>query len=327
MKPLEHRYDMQLIFDCADGNPNGDPDAGNMPRVDPETLQGLVSDVCQKRKVRDWVYIELADGDTPKPGYDIFFGHAGLPERQILNPQIAEAHLASLTEEERAEYEATPVKKREEKLKALSQKHAKDARGYLCRTRFDIRTFGAVLSTGLNAGQVRGPVQATFARSVDPVVAVEAAITRKAVSREEDAREQIAKDGIITGTMGRKNLIPYGLYVSHWFVNPKLAHQTGFDRDDLRVLCDAILGMFEADRSASRGMMATRALHVFRHDSELGNARAHQLFERIDIARIDAAKPPRSYRDYRVTVDREALPDGIAHFDLCDPADYQRFFA
>lgn len=321
MTALTNRYDLILLFDCSDGNPNGDPEAGNMPRVDPETLQGLVSDVCQKRKLRDWVYLTQMEDGRPKWGYDIFFGHSGLPERQVLNAQIEEAHLASLSQEEREQYERASDKTKA--LKEQSKKHARDAAGYLCRTRFDIRTFGAVLSTGLNAGQVRGPVQCTFARSTHPVLILEAAITRKAVAKQEDADKQMAEDGIITGTMGRKNLIPYGLYLSRWFVNPKLAHQTGFSQEDFHVLCDGLINMFETDRSASRGMMATRALYAFRHQNELGNARSHQLFDRLSLTRKNPDLPPRAFSDYRITLDRSDLPPGISVYNLCEPASYR----
>jgi len=319
------RYELALIFDCKDGNPNGDPDAGNMPRVDPETLQGLVSDVCQKRKVRDWVYLSQAEGGKPREGYDIFFGHSGLPDRQILNVQISEAHEASLTGEERAKVEK--AKDKEKARDDLAKGHVPDARDYLCKTRFDIRAFGAVLSTGRNAGQVRGPVQCTFARSVDPILSLEAAITRKSVATVEDANKQMAKDGSITGTMGRKNLIPYGLYVSHWFVSPMLAAQTGFSTADFKHLCDALLAMWELDRSASRGFMATRGLVVFRHQSALGNARSHQLLERITVRRKDPVKPPRSFQDYALELDRRDLPEGVEVFDLVVPGEYAKLFS
>ncbi|MEO7327891.1 MAG: type I-C CRISPR-associated protein Cas7/Csd2 [Minicystis sp.] len=320
------RYELVLAFDCKDGNPNGDPDAGNMPRVDPETLHGLVSDVCQKRKVRDWVYLSQSKDGNPLPGYDIFFGHSGLPERQILNNQIAEAHEAALSEEEKAKVTKATEKDKEKVRDEIAKGHVGDARDYLCRTRFDIRTFGAVLSTGRNAGQVRGPVQCTFARSVDPILSLEAAITRKAVATAKDAADQMAKDGSITGTMGRKNLIPYGLYVSHWFVSPMLATQTGFSAADFKLLCDALLSMWEVDRSASRGLMATRGLIVFRHKSALGNARSHELLERVTLARNEVGRPPRSFQDYTMKINRSALPEGVDVFDLCVPDEYAVLF-
>lgn len=323
MSAVSHRYDMVLVFDCQDGNPNGDPDAGNMPRVDPETLQGLVSDVCQKRKVRDWVYLTKGR----EPGYDIFFGHSGLPERQVLNRQIDEAHEAALTAAERESLAKVSGKPTEKKLRdEFATGHVGDARDYLCRTRFDVRTFGAVLSTGRNAGQVRGPVQCTVGRSSDPVLALELAITRKAVATEEEAAKQMAKDGVITGTMGRKNAIPYGCYVSHWFVSPMLAEQTGFSDADFRALCDALLNMWDTDRSAARGLMATRGLIVFKHESKLGNARAHELFERVSLSRKAPGQPARSFADYALGLDRDRLPAGVEMFDLCVLADYGRLF-
>ena len=335
MTALTHRYDLVLLFDCADGNPNGDPDAGNMPRTDPETLQGLVSDVCQKRKVRDWVYQAKATQGAPAAGYDLLFGHSGLPHRQILNRQIDEAHEASLTDAERAEITAAKGKDADKKRDDAAKKHVGDARTRLCASRFDVRTFGAVLSTGRNAGQVRGPVQCTFARSIDPVLALEACITRKAVTKEEEAEKQMAESGAITGTIGRKNLIPYGLYRSNWFVNPLLASNraadgselgTGFNQADLKVLCEALLRMWELDRSAARGMMATRSLVAFRHDSALGNAPAHRLQERVQIALKDAAKPPRAFSDYVLTIDKNGLPNGVACYDLAEPADWKACF-
>lgn len=322
---LNNRYDLVLYFDCADGNPNGDPDAGNMPRTDPETQQALVSDVCQKRKVRDFVYLTHLDGNgAPKEGYDIFFGHSNLPDRQILNPQIEQAFLASLPEDERSKIEEMDGKKRETALKkAVKGKHV-EASHYLCKTRFDIRTFGAVLSTGLNAGQVRGPVQCTFARSVDPVVSLDMAITRKSLAKQADADKQLEKDGTITGTFGRKNIIPYGLFRSHWFVSPNLAKQTGFSDDDFKVLCDALLGMFELDRSAARGMMATQALYVFKHESALGNAPSHRLFDRITAKQ--KTEVPRAFSDYSVDEQLSDLPEGVQCFNLVEPDQYKALF-
>lgn len=314
---LKKRYDLVYFFDCQDGNPNGDPDAGNMPRTDPETLQGLVSDGCQKRKLRDWVY--HAKNGATDPAFDILFGHSGIPHRQVLNKQIAEAHDASLTQDERTELDKAKEKDREKARDETAKKHVEDARAYLCRNRYDVRTFGAVLSTGRNAGQVRGPIQCTFARSVDPVLSLEACITRKSLTKEEDAQEQIAKDGSITGTMGRKYLVPYGLYRSHWFASPMLAAQTGFTDEDFRVLCDGLLAMWDFDRSAARGLMGTRALYAFRHRDPLGNARSHALFERVSAKRADLAKPARSFSDYRLELDRASLPEGVEVFDLATP--------
>lgn len=317
------RLDLVLVFDCQDGNPNGDPDAGNMPRVDPETQHGLVSDVCQKRKVRDWVYLSQRNPDgSLKPGYDIFFGHSGIPDRRVLNDQIEEAHKRAVSAPEVQE-RIKAAKKDGDKKQAAAQA----TRAELCASRFDIRTFGAVLSTGdFSAGQVRGPVQCTFARSIDPILGLEACITRKAVTTSEDAEKQMKSDGEITGTMGRKHLIPYGLFTSHWFVSPLLAKDTGFSAADLKILCEALLAMFETDRSASRGMMATRELVVFRHDSPLGNARAQALFDRVKLAKKSNITAPRSFTDYDLTVDLANLPAGVQGFRLADDVQRQDFF-
>jgi len=205
---------------------------------------------------------------------------------------------------------------------------ARAARAELCATRFDIRTFGAVLSTGdFSAGQVRGPVQATFARSIDPILGLEACITRKSVTTAEDAEKQMKADGEITGTMGRKHLIPYGLFTSHWFVSPMLAKDTGFNAEDLKVLCDALLAMFETDRSASRGLMATCELVVFRHDSALGNARAQTLFDRVRLTRKAEVVAPRKFCDYDFTVDFNNLPAGVQGFRLADDVQRAQFYA
>jgi len=317
------RLDFVLAFDCQDGNPNGDPDAGNMPRVDPETLHGLVSDVCQKRKVRDWVYLSQRNTDgSLKPGFDIFFGHSGIPDRRVLNDQIEAAHKKRL-EEPAVKAEIEKIKKDGDK----KQRAAAETRAELCATRFDIRTFGAVLSTGdFSAGQVRGPMQCTFARSVDPILSLEAAITRKSVTTAEDAEKQMKKDGEITGTMGRKNLIPYGLYVSHWFFNPHFAKQTQFSWDDLKITCQALLQMFELDRSSSRGLMATRKLIAFQHATALGNDRAAALFERVRFARKDSAKPARAWSDYDVTVQATDPTSGVTTWDLTDPTEFPKLF-
>lgn len=336
MTELKNRYDLVLMFDCSDGNPNGDPDFGNMPRTDPQTQQGLVTDVCLKRKVRDWVYLSHIKDGRPGDGYDIFFGHSGLPDRQVLNRQIAEAHLSLLDDGQKAEYENKfgdkksadkKVKEQYSFLKKANEGRVGDVQAYLCQSRFDIRSFGAVLSTGPNAGQVRGPVQCTFARSIDPVFLQDLAITRKSVATEDDAAKQMKKDNTITGTIGRKTMIPYGFFRNHWFVSPNLADRTGFNQADFKVLCDALLNMFETDRSASRGFMATRHLFVFEHASKLGNAPAHALFDRVSVSRVgDPVQPARSASDYEVALNREALPDGVRAFYLGDPADYQKLF-
>lgn len=285
-RAIEHRYDFVLLFDVVNGNPNGDPDAGNAPRVDPETGHGLVSDVCLKRKVRN--YITLAKGTSdgmPEPGFDIY-----VKEGAVLNQQHQRA------------YEAEGLDAGAKELKA-KQENERKARDWMCRTFFDIRMFGAVMSTEINAGQVRGPVQLTFARSVDPIMPLEQAITRMAVTNERDAAKE--------RTIGRKALVPYGLYKAHGFVSPHLAAQTGFSNGDLELLWNALEQMFEVDRSAARGEMTTRGLWVFEHESMLGNAPAHRLFERIRTRRKDDTRPPRAFQDYAVEVEESALPAGV----------------
>ncbi|QEO25185.1 type I-C CRISPR-associated protein Cas7/Csd2 [Xanthomonas translucens] len=283
---LANRYDFVLLFEVKDGNPNGDPDAGNLPRLDAETGHGLVTDVSIKRKVRN--FVGLFKGDAPP--YEIY-----VKEKAVLN----KTH-------ERA-YEGIG---KSDMLKGDDKKRkgggaVSEARDWMCKNFFDVRTFGAVMSTGVNCGQVRGPVQITFARSVDPIISQEHSITRMAVATEAEAEKQ---DGD-NRTMGRKHTVPYGLYVAHGFVSSFLAKQTGFSQDDLNLLWTALGQMFEHDRSAARGEMATRGLYVFKHDSELGNAPAHALFERIQIA--SNTEVPRSFSDYTVTVDEAPLPSGV----------------
>lgn len=278
--PINNRYDFVLLFDVKDGNPNGDPDAGNLPRVDPETGHGLVTDVCLKRKVRNFVQLTK---DSVK-GYDIF-----VKEKAILNYLINAAH----------EEEEVKAKEKGDKTEA--------ARQVMCRKYFDVRAFGAVMSTGKNAGQVRGPVQLTFARSIDQVVPLEHSITRVAVATEAEAEKQQGENR----TMGRKFTIPYALYRCHGFISAPLAAQTGFSQDDLNVFWDALKNMFEHDHSAARGQMATRKLIVFKHQSPLGNAPAHALFERIKVNRKDGTRPARDFSDYSVTVDENNLPSEV----------------
>lgn len=277
---IKNRYDFVLLFDVTDGNPNGDPDAGNLPRVDAETGMGLVTDVCLKRKVRN--FVQIVKG-AQKP-YDIF-----IKEKAILNTLIDASH----------EQEGVKTKEKGEKTEA--------ARKWMCSNYYDVRTFGAVMSTGKNAGQVRGPIQLTFGRSIDPVVALEHSITRMAVATEAEAEKQ----GGDNRTMGRKFTIPYGVYRSHGFISPHLAAQTGFNEDDLGLFWDALKCMFDHDHSAARGLMSTRKLIVFKHDSALGNAPAHQLFDAVKVVRRDEGKPARSFSDYEVTVNRDALPAGV----------------
>jgi CRISPR-associated protein Csd2 len=293
--PIKNRYDFLLVFDVKDGNPNGDPDAGNLPRLDAETGQGLVTDVCLKRKVRNYVQLTKA-GET---GYDIF-----VKEKAILNKEIeggycrAGIDLQSETDKD--------GKKR--KTKGTGQgDEVNSARAQMCADFFDIRTFGAVMSTGANAGQVRGPVQLTFARSVDPVVTLEHSITRMAVATEAEAEKQSGDNR----TMGRKNTVPYGLYVAQGFVSPALAAQTGFSGEDLAALWDALANMFEHDRSAARGLMSTQKLIVFKHDSALGNAHAHELFKAVKIAKKAEVEVPRDFADYEVTLPAQNAFAGV----------------
>lgn len=281
---IVNRFDLVFLFDVRDGNPNGDPDAGNLPRTDPETGHGIVTDVCLKRKVRN--YVQEVGGE----GREIF-----IREREPLNPKILEAQEACGVPAGKQ----SGAKRRKQEIEQMQE--------WLCRRYYDIRTFGAVLSTGQNAGQLRGPAQFTFARSVEPVVPAQHTITRVAdVDKEE-------------GEMGRKNTIPYGLYRAHGFVSPHLAERTGFSDDDLELLLQALGNMFDLDRSAARGEMAARRLVVFRHQSRLGNAHAHRLFDRVSVERKESLsgdgqgslRPARSFADYRVSVDEDDLPKGI----------------
>lgn len=294
MSDLQNRYDFVLFFDVKDGNPNGDPDAGNLPRVDPETGQGLVTDVCLKRKLRN--YVLLTKGGTD--GYDIF-----IKEKAILNEAIDAAYKDAGIELSAVDKSGKASRRRERG----EGDEIDRARQHMCRRYFDIRAFGAVLSTGKNAGQVRGPVQFTFGRSVDPVVALEHSITRMAVATAEEAEKQ----GGDNRTMGRKNTIPYGLYRSHGFVSPAFARKTGFTADDLEVLWSAIENMFEHDRSAARGLMAVRRLICFKHSSLLGDAPAHRLFEAVAARRRDSERPSREFTDYEISIDRSRIPAGI----------------
>jgi CRISPR-associated protein Csd2 len=302
---VDRRYDFVLLFDVTDGNPNGDPDAGNMPRLDPQTLQGMVTDGCIKRKVRN----SVAALKEEQPGYNLFFQtQDAVYEKRVLNLLMEDGFAKAGIDKE-----AFKKKKGAEKVS-----DAMKARGWMCRNFFDVRAFGAVLSTGeFNCGQVRGPVQFTFARSLDPIMPLEVAITRKSVTTVDDAEKQTAKDGFITGTMGRKNTVPYGLYRAHGFVSANLAKDTGFTYQDLAVFFRAVQRMFEDDRSAARGLMAVRGLHVFQHDSALGRAPAHRLF---DMVRTDALGPeaaPRSFKDYAGAIKIvNDLPTGVSYRDL-----------
>ena len=288
---IKNRYEFVILFDVENGNPNGDPDAGNMPRVDPETGLGLVTDVCLKRKIRNYVETVKEDAD----GYRIYIKD-GVP----LNRSDAEA------------YETLGVTDKTVKEKKKADSHLDEKiRDWMCANFYDIRTFGAVMTTfvkaALNCGQVRGPVQLGFARSVEPVMPQEVTITRVAITTEADAEKK--------GTeMGRKYIIPYGLYRCEGYVSANLARKTtGFSEEDLELLWQAILNMFEHDHSAARGKMAVRELIIFKHDCELGCAPAWKLFESVKVERRDRdnAAPARSYGDYRVTVDESALPTGV----------------
>lgn len=274
-EPIKNRFDFVLLFDVADGNPNGDPDAGNLPRLDPETGEGIVTDVCLKRKIRN--YVELAkDGKPPHAVY--------VKEKAVLNRE----HMKG--------YET--LGKDPKKPTAADVAAVRD---YMCKNYYDVRTFGAVMSTEVNAGQVRGPVQLTFGRSIGPIVSLEHSITRMAVTNERDLEKE--------RTMGRKSTVPYGLYRAHGFVSAAQARDSGFSQADLELLWSALVEMFEHDRSAARGMMATRGLYVFEHASELGSAPAHQLFHRINVKR--KSDTPRRFEDFEVTVDANDLPAGV----------------
>lgn len=285
---LENRYDFVLLFDVKDGNPNGDPDAGNLPRVDAETGCGLVTDVSLKRKVRNFVGLI----NEEQPPFEIY-----IKEKAVLNLQHERAYTAIGSEEE-----LKSDKKRKGKGEAVEK-----ARQWMCKNFFDVRTFGAVMSTGVNCGQVRGPVQLTFARSVDPIVASEHSITRMAVATEAEAEKQ---DGD-NRTMGRKHTVPYGLYVAHGFISAHLANQTGFSETDLELLWQSLSNMFEHDRSAARGEMATRGLYVFKHGSKLGNAPAHSLFDRINPHLKEGVTVPRAFSDYQIDINEAELPNGV----------------
>lgn len=282
MTELKNRIDFVYIFDVQDGNPNGDPDAGNLPRVDAETNMGLVTDVCLKRKVRNYVQVAKSLAE----GYDVF-----IKEKAILNNEIDKAH------------DDSNVKNAKDKTAA--------ARQYMCENYYDIRTFGAVMSTGKNAGQVRGPIQLTFARSVDPIATSEHSITRIAVATPKEAENQKGENH----TMGRKATVPYGLYVCHGFVSANLAKQTGFSEEDLHLFFEALKNMFDQDRSAARGLMSAQKLIVFRHDSELGNAPANKLFDLVKIKKATDAIP-RSFSDYKVFIDKDSLPNGVTVEEL-----------
>jgi CRISPR-associated protein Csd2 len=294
MSTIENRYDFVYLFDCQDGNPNGDPDSDNSPRFDPETFQGLVSDVCLKRKIRDYVVSATGAGAIPAQKNGIFVLSGNTLESNQRQPF------------EKWEGEGKP----EAKGKDTRPTDIEKARQWMCKNFFDVRAFGAVMSTTeFNCGQVRGPVQITFARSLDRILPTEHTISRQAFTGEKDI-----KSG--TGTLGRKHTIPYGLYLAHGYINPVFAAKTGFSEDDLTLLWKALGNLFELDRSAARGSMAARGLYIFKHDCKLGNAQAQRLFESIKVEKMPEVESPRSFNDYTVVPpDPGSLPGGITLID------------
>lgn len=311
MTTLANRYDFALIFEVTNGNPNGDPDAGNLPRLDPETNKGLVSDVSLKRKIRN--YVELAR--TGQEGFHIY-----VQEGAILNDQHRKAYRALRPDD--------PKVDKDVKLNPKDDAEAIKLRDFMCLNFFDVRTFGAVMSTGVNCGQVKGPVQLTFATSVEPIMPLEISITRMAATNEAEKKQKVegddSSDRTDNRTMGRKHIVPYGLYVAHGFISAKFAERTGFSESDLDLLFEALATMFEHDRSAARGEMSSRRLIVFKHESALGNAPAHQLFDRVKIGRnvdgefraiddkrIGNEPPARKFSDYMIEIDRDNLPAGV----------------
>ncbi len=287
MTAIANRYEFVYLFDVSNGNPTGDPDGGNIPRLDPESNQGLVIDVCLKLKIRNYVSLEQEGA----PGYAIY-----MQEKSVLNNQHKQA------------YEALGIESEAKKLPKDEAK-ARELTAWMCKNFFDVRAFGAVMTTEVNAGQVRGPIQLAFATSIDPVLPLEVSITRMAVTNERDLEKE--------RTMGRKHIIPYGLYRAHGFVSAKLAERTGFSEDDLQLLWQSLQMMFEHDRSAARGEMSARKLIVFKHQDALGNAPAHKLFEAVKVERVtDVTSPARTFGDYQVTIDRDAIPGSIEILDL-----------
>lgn len=299
---LANRYDFVLFFDVKDGNPNGDPDAGNLPRIDAETGNGLITDVCLKRKVRNYVGLKMGE----QPPYSIF-----IKEKAILNNTLEQAYLKLDIDLNEPPTDEMDGKKRNKSGKGQG-KEIDRVKQFMCQNFFDIRTFGAVLSIGPNAGQVRGPVQFTFARSLDPIVTLEHSITRMAVATEAEAEKQ----GGDNRTMGRKFTIPYGLYRAHGFISAPLANQTGFSTDDLELLWEALMNMFEHDRSAARGLMGTRKLIVFEHSSKMGNAPVQKLFDTISVKRINEDKPARDFSDYQISIAKSEIPQGVVIREL-----------
>jgi len=311
MTAIENRYEFVFLFDVTNGNPNGDPDAGNLPRLDPETNKGLVTDVCLKRKIRNYATV-AREGETR---YGIY-----VQEGAILNEKHRKAFIAARPDDEEA--------KTEKKLSPRTDEEEAKVRKFMCDNYFDVRTFGAVMSTGINCGQVRGPVQLSFARSIERIMPLEISITRMAATNEAEAKDRKTdgedKDRRDNRTMGRKHIVPYGLYRAHGYVSAPLAKRTGFDEADLEFLWTTLGNMFDHDRSAARGEMQARRLIVFRHDSALGNAPAGPLFDRVTVARrhqgadydpdgpgTDNLPPARAFSDYAVHVDGAGMPAGV----------------
>lgn len=293
---IKNRYEFVVLFDVENGNPNGDPDAGNMPRIDPESGLGLVTDVCLKRKIRN--YIEMVKED--EAGYKIY-----IKENVPLNRSDWEA-CESLGVTETEDKKVTDALK---KLKKSDPDADLKLRDYMCKNFYDIRTFGAVMTTfvkaSLNCGQVRGPVQLGFARSIDPIISQEVTITRVAITTEKDAENKSTE-------MGRKSIVPYGLYRVEGYVSANLARKvTGFSEEDLDLLWDAIINMFENDHSAARGKMAVRELIVFKHSKELGDCPAYKLFDAVEVKKNETVEYPRKYQDYKVTIHEEEIPDSV----------------
>ena len=296
-EPIKNRYDFVFFFDVKNGNPNGDPDAGNMPRIDPDTSRGIVSDVCLKRKIRNYVDLvkgeEIDDPDVAEGelGYKIY-----VQEAAVLNDRNRKAYV---------HYDMKPASKKLPKAKEDQLKVTK----FMCDNFFDIRAFGAVMTTDVNCGQVRGPIQLCFAESVDPVLPLEMSITRMAVTNGKDAEKE--------KTMGRKQYVPYGLYRAEGFISAALAEKTGFSQEDLDLFFEALMNMFENDRSAARGLMASRKLFAFKHESKLGNAPAHKLFDTVSVKRlIEDGAEARAFSDYEIVVDRAAIPEGVELLEL-----------
>lgn len=281
--PITNRYEFVYLFDVENGNPNGDPDAGNMPRIDPETSHGLVTDVCLKRKVRN--YVELAKGN--ETAYRIY-----VQEKAVLNLRNQQAY------ENNPDIDQPPKKKLPKK-----EEEAHRITAWMCANFYDIRTFGAVMTTEVNCGQVRGPVQITFARSIEPIIPLEVTITRMAVTNERDLEKE--------RTMGRKHVVPYALYRADGFISAKLAERSGFDNADLDLFWQSLENMFDHDHSAARGKMCARGLVVFKHANALGNAPAHKLLDRVTVSRLADDHPSRSFSDYTVKVNTDEMPEGV----------------